>query len=93
MKKLFNGMGLGTFPFASPFGKMEDENSREILNAFLKRCGKYIDVAPTYAFGKVEEMLGEEFKKFNRNQFFVNTSCGYVKSGDAFVAAFCFILS
>lgn len=87
MKKLFNSMGLGTFPFASPFGKMDDANSREILSAFLKRCGKYIDVAPTYAFGKVEELLGEEFKKFNRNQFFVNTSCGYVRSGDAFVVS------
>lgn len=87
MKKLFNSMGLGTFPFASPFGKMDDANSREILGAFLKRCGKYIDVAPTYAFGKVEELLGEEFKKLNRNQFFVNTSCGYVRSGDAFVVS------
>lgn len=87
MKKLFNSMGLGTFPFASPFGKMDDVNSREILGAFLKRCGKYIDVAPTYAFGKVEELLGEEFKKLNRNQFFVNTSCGYVRSGDAFVVS------
>ncbi len=87
MKKLFNSMGLGTFPFASPFGKMDDEKSREILCAFLKRCGKYIDVAPTYAFGKVEEMLGEEFKKFNRSQFFVNTSCGYVRNGDGFAVS------
>ena len=87
MKKLFNSMGLGTFPFASPFGKMEDSNSRAILNAFLKRCGKYIDVAPTYAFGKVEELLGEEFKKMNRNQFFVNTSCGYVRNGDGFIVS------
>jgi len=87
MKKLLNGMGLGTFPFASPFGKMDDNYSREILHAFLKRCGKYIDVAPTYAFGKVEEMLGEEFKKLNRNQFFVNTSCGYVKNGDAYLVS------
>lgn len=87
MKKLFNSMGLGTFPFASPFGKMDDADSREILNAFLKRCGKYIDVAPTYAFGKVEEMLGEEFKKMNRNQFFVNTSCGYVRNGDGFAVS------
>ena len=87
MRKLFNAMGLGTFPFAGPFGKMDDENSKEILTAFLKRCGKYVDVAPTYAFGKVEEMLGEEFQKYNRNQFFVNTSCGYVRNGDAFVVS------
>ena len=87
MKKLFNSMGLGTFPFAGPFGKMDDENSREILVSFLNRCGKYIDVAPTYAFGKVEELIGDELSKIPRNRFFINTSCGYVRQGDKFVVS------
>ena len=84
MTKLFNSMGLGTFPFAGPFGKIDDETSKTIINSFLKKCGKYIDVAPTYAFGKVEELLGKEFKNFDRKDFFVNTSCGYVRDGDGY---------
>ena len=84
MSKLFNSMGLGTFPFAGPFGIMDDDTSRTIINSFLKNCGKYIDVAPTYAFGRIEELLGEEFKKYPRDEFFINTSCGYVRNGDGF---------
>lgn len=87
MEKLFNSMGLGTFPFAGPFGKIEESDAKMILNAFLDRCGKYIDVAPTYAFGKIEELLGDVFQRHSRDQFFVNTSCGYVRQGDKFVVS------
>ena len=87
MNKLYNVMGLGTFPFASPFGKMDDANSEIILRTFLDECGTYVDVAPTYAFGKVEELCGRVFKQFNREQFCVNTSCGYVRQGDKFVVS------
>ena len=87
MKKLLNSMGLGTFPFAGPFGEISRSESEAIVNAFLDRCGKYIDVAPTYAFGKVEELLGDVFAQRGRDQFFVNTSCGYVRQGDKFVVS------
>ncbi len=87
MNKLYNIMGLGTFPFASPFRKMEDAQSEVILKSFLEECGTYIDVAPTYAFGKVEELCGRVFKQFDRDRFCVNTSCGYVRQGDKFVVS------
>lgn len=87
MEKLFNSMGLGTFPFAGPFGKVEEEDAKKIINTFLDRCGKYIDVAPTYAFGRIEELLGDVFQQRSRHQFFVNTSCGYVCQGDKFVVS------
>ena len=87
MDKLFNGVGLGTFPFANPFGKMKEDVAAEVLHAYLQSGGKYIDVAPTYAFGQVEKFLGKELKKYARHQFFVNTSCGYVLKDDKFVVS------
>lgn len=87
MEKLFNGVGLGTFPFANPFGKIEETVAAEVLHAFLQSGGKYIDVAPTYAFGQVERFLGKELKKYRRDDFFINTSCGYVLRDDKFVVS------
>lgn len=87
MEKLFNGVGLGTFPFANPFGKVAEATASEVLHAFLNSGGKYIDVAPTYAFGQVEKFLGTELKKYARDDFFVNTSCGYVLKDDKFVVS------
>lgn len=87
MEKLFNGVGLGTFPFANPFGKMGENVATEVLHMFLNSGGKYIDVAPTYAYGQVEELLGKELKKYARDDFFINTSCGYVLKDDKFVVS------
>lgn len=87
MEKLFNGVGLGTFPFANPFGKIEEDVAAEVLHTFLQSGGKYIDVAPTYAFGHIEEFLGKELKKYARDDFFINTSCGYVLKKDKFVVS------
>lgn len=87
MEKLFNGVGLGTFPFANPFGKVEEAVAAEVLHTFLHSGGRYIDVAPTYAFGQVEEFLGKELKEYARDDFFINTSCGYVLKDDKFVVS------
>lgn len=87
MKKLMNGVGLGTFPFANPFGKIEKNTAAGILHSFLETSGQYIDVAPTYAFGEVESFLGTELKKYPREAFFINTSCGYVLKDGRFVVS------
>jgi aryl-alcohol dehydrogenase-like predicted oxidoreductase len=87
MQKLLNGIGLGTFPFAGPFGKIETTTSASVLHAFLETNSRYIDVAPTYAFGQVESFLGEELKRYPRDAFFINTSCGYVLQNDKFVVS------
>lgn len=87
MEKLFNGVGLGTFPFANPFGKVEETVAAEVLHTFLHSGGKYIDVAPTYAFGQVEKFLGKELKKYVRDEFFINTSCGYILKDNKFVVS------
>ncbi len=78
MDKLLNGIGLGTFPFASPFTPVDQLTSSKILNTFLDNGGQYIDTAPTYSFGEVESFLGKALKSITRSKFFICTSCGYI---------------
>ena len=75
-------IGLGTFPFASPFSPVAEETVAEIVNTYLGNGGYYIDTAPTYAFGEVERQLGRLLRAYDRSDFFINTSCGYVRSED-----------
>jgi aryl-alcohol dehydrogenase-like predicted oxidoreductase len=81
---LLNGIGLGTFPFANPFTKVSEAEATKIVDTFIRNGGKYIDTSPTYSFGEVENLLGRILKKFNRDDFFINTSCGFIRSGDGF---------
>jgi aryl-alcohol dehydrogenase-like predicted oxidoreductase len=81
---MYNGTGLGTFPFANPFTPVSTEEAHRILDAYFAAGGVYVDTAPTYAFGKVEELLGAYFAKRPRDSFAVSTSCGYVREGDGF---------
>lgn len=76
--KLLNGIGLGTFPLANPFTPVDEQTATRIVKTYLELGGQYIDTAPTYAFGKVETLLGKILKDFPRGRYFVNTSCGYV---------------
>lgn len=80
--KLLNGIGLGTFPFASPFTPVGAKEAEDIVEAYLNGGGRYIDVAPTYGLGKVEELLGELLQKYPRDKYFINTSCGHAREGD-----------
>lgn len=83
--KLLNGIGLGTFPFAGPFGEVIAEDASKIIREYIKKTGKYFDVAPTYGNGQIEELLGRELKEYSRHRFFINTSCGYVLDEGKFV--------
>lgn len=76
--------GLGTFPLASAFGAVQPTTAEQIVNEYLSQGGYYIDTAPTYAFGEVEQQLGRTLRQYPRGSFFINTSCGYVRKGDAF---------
>lgn len=81
---MFGGTGLGTFPLASPFSRVSDSEATEILDAYFDGGGMYVDTAPTYAFGAVEELLGRYFAGRPRDSFVVSTSCGYVRDGDGY---------
>jgi myo-inositol catabolism protein IolS len=73
-----NRIGLGTFPLASVFTKISPIESEKVIESFLNSGGYYIDTAPLYGFGKVEETLGKVLKKYPRNNFSIGTKCGFI---------------
>lgn len=73
-----NRVGLGTFPLAGVFSKISKEEAKDIVRAFLDNGGYYIDTAPLYGFGYVEELLGEVLRKYSREKYFIITKCAYV---------------
>lgn len=78
---LQKGIGLGTFPFANPFTPISKDEVNKVVSAFLDFGGKYIDTAPTYAFGETERVVGQALrsaKKANRKDYFLASMCGYV---------------
>ena len=81
---MFGGVGLGTFPLASPFTAVDHDTAIEVLDAYFDGGWLYLDTAPTYAFGAVESLLGEYLAGRPRDEFAISTSCGYVRDGDAF---------
>lgn len=81
---MFGGVGLGTFPLAGPFSQVSDESAWQILDAYFDAGGIYVDTAPTYGFGEVEQLLGRYLSGKPRDSFAVSTSCGWVRDGEAY---------
>jgi aryl-alcohol dehydrogenase-like predicted oxidoreductase len=77
MKKQ-NRVGLGTFPLADVFTKINPAKAEEIVKSFLDNGGYYIDTAPLYGFGQVEKIIGEAVKDFRRDDYYIATKCGYI---------------
>lgn len=73
-----NRVGLGTFPLADVFSHVSKDDAKNLVRQFIKSSGYYIDTAPMYGFGEVEVLLGEVFKEFQRDQYYVVTKCGYI---------------
>jgi myo-inositol catabolism protein IolS len=73
-----NRVGLGTFPLASVFNKITRAEAKNIVCSFLDNGGYYIDTAPMYGFGEVEQLLGEVFREFSRETYYIATKCGYI---------------
>lgn len=69
-----NRVGLGTFPLT----KISKSNAQNIVRQFIDKGGFYIDTAPLYGFGVVEETLKGVLKEFSRDKFFIISKCGYV---------------
>ena len=64
-----NKLGLGTFPFAGPFGRVFKKASRKIIEKYLDIGGQYIDTAASYGDGSVQKNTGEALKNINRSKF------------------------
>lgn len=77
---LQKGIGLGTFPFANPFTPISKDEAIKIVRTFLNLGGKYIDTAPTYAFGETEQIVGQALREasIHRSNYFLASMCGYV---------------
>lgn len=72
-----NRVGLGTFPLASVFSEITRDEAKDVVRKFLNSGGYYIDTAPMYGFGQVEQLLGEVLQEFPREKFYLMTKCGY----------------
>lgn len=78
MTKVTNRVGLGTFPLAGVFSKLTIHQAEEIVKTFINNGGYYIDTAPLYGFGEVEELLGRALKDYPRESYYLATKCGYI---------------
>lgn len=73
-----NKVGLGTFPLAGVFKPITKEDAKNLVRTFLDNGGYYIDTAPVYGMGYVEELLGEVLKEYPRESYYLITKCGYI---------------
>lgn len=71
-----NRVGLGTFPLSGVFRKISREEVTKLVENFLENDGYYIDTAPSYGSGYVEELLGKVFLEYPRKNFFITTKFG-----------------
>lgn len=73
-----NRVGLGTFPLANVFSEINKDGAKYIVRQFIDNGGYYIDTAPMYGFGEVEQLLGEVLKEYSRDKYYIATKCGYI---------------
>lgn len=73
-----NRVGLGTFPLVGVFKEIDKESTKNIVRQFINEGGYYIDTAPNYGFGYMENLLGEVLKEFSREKYYLITKCGYI---------------
>ena len=71
-----NRVGLGTFPLASPFNEISRNEAISLIRSYINQGGYYIDTAPLYGFGDVEQFLDEALKGYSRDSYFMVTKCG-----------------
>lgn len=72
-----NRVSLGSLALSGWFGKISPDESRKLVYSFIKMGGYYIDTAPLYGFGLIEEMIGKSLKTIARQNYFLITKCGF----------------
>src|SRR3989338_2177253 len=77
-----NRVGLGTFPLSSVFNPIAKKDAEKIVQSFINQGGYYIDTAPLYGLGDVEELLGNALKDIPRKSYFLITKGGKVVTSD-----------
>jgi aryl-alcohol dehydrogenase-like predicted oxidoreductase len=72
-------LGLGTFPFAGPFGSISMQEAEEITRKFVEMGGQYLDTAVSYGDGAVQTLIGEVVKEINRSSIFIGSYFGFTR--------------
>jgi aryl-alcohol dehydrogenase-like predicted oxidoreductase len=74
----YNKVGLGTFPLADVFSHISSDDSKKLVQQFIDKGGYYIDTAPMYGFGEIENLLGIALSSYSRDKYYIVTKCGYI---------------
>lgn len=82
MLALQSHVGLGTFPFSGVFSPVNEQQAQTIVERFLELGGVYIDTAPIYGFGDVENSLGRFLNNTPRDKYYITTKCGIIWAPD-----------
>lgn len=67
-----SGIGLGSFPFSNVFSHVSKDEARDIVYAFLKNGGRYIETAPLY---QINPLMKEILSQIPRNKYFLSSKC------------------
>lgn len=73
MKDLKKKIVLGTWSLSGDLGPVKTEQTYKLIDHSIKKGFKEFDIAPTYGFGKIDNIFSE-FKKENIK---INTKIGY----------------
>ncbi len=73
-----NRVGLGTFPLAGVFNLISRADAERIIKTFIEEDGYFIDTAPMYGYGYVEELVGQVTKGRLRSKLSLSTKGGYI---------------
>lgn len=77
-----NRVGLGTFPLGGVFSPINATDAEAIVKSFFHQGGYYIDTAPAYGLGDIEQLLGNALKNVSRENYYLITKGGKVLTFD-----------
>ena len=73
---------LGTMTFGQADWGCDQQTSTQLVNAFVKAGGNFIDTADMYAGGISEEILGTALQNHRRDELVIATKC-YFRQGES----------
>jgi L-galactose dehydrogenase len=75
-------VGMGCSPFGHAYGTPDEAAAFEAVQEAFKQGVNFFDVAPFYAAGDAEKLLGRCIKDLPREEVFVATKVGKYKPGE-----------
>lgn len=71
-------LGLGTAPLGENLGLIEEDESRELLQAAWDGGIRYFDTSPWYGKGQAEHRIGRAFYRQPREDFVISSKVGRI---------------